>query len=189
MTHEPTEEPAGDPVRRVRIYYTRPPNPPDVYDQALVYEDADVSITLTVALDLPSAKVIDGRVAMERGSSIVWFTYPDRWHDIGKCYRRDGSYSGLYANVLTPVRFEAGDIWHTTDLCLDVWLPPGGPPVLLDEDALLASESQGAIDRAQANRARQEAEALIKGARSGSWPPADVNDWGLERALQRIGAP
>lgn len=190
MTSGTDDAPARrDPTeRRVRIYYTRPPNPPDVYEQALVHEDSSVSITLTVDLDLPSTKVIDGRVAMEPGSSILWFTYPDRWHDIGKCYRRDGTYSGIYANVLTPVRFAPDDVWHTTDLCLDVWLPPGEAPVLLDEDALQAAESIGAISAAHGERARQEAEALMEGARSGAWPPTDVADWSLGRAIRRLSS-
>ena len=167
----------------VRIFYTRPPGAAQIFDQAVVLDTPEVIITLGVDLAIPSAKVIDGRVAMEPGGSIVWFTFPGLWHDIGKSYLRDDSFAGTYANVLTPVRIEEGGVWHTTDLCLDVWLPPNGEPArLLDEDALAQALREGSISREWGARATTEAAALLIGAQRGSWPPQVVAEWDLERA-------
>lgn len=173
-------------MSQVQIFYTRPPREPDIYEQALVLESPDVVITLGLDLQLSSPKVIDGKVAMEPGSSIVWFTFPGRWHDIGKCYLQDGSFTGIYANMLTPVEIHPGGVWRTTDLCLDVWLPPTGPARLLDREALEQAVSSGAISSEWAARAEHEAAELMDAYEGGSWPPPIVHMWDLERALDAI---
>lgn len=174
-------------MREVRIFYTRPPRAPDIFQQPLVHEGPDVLVSLTLDLDLPEPKVIDGWTAMEPGSSIVWFTYPGRWYDIGKTYLRDGTFSGVYANILTPVRIEPIDVWHTTDLFLDVWIGPSGEPQLLDEDALESAVLAGDIGPETAQRARNEAAALLEGTGAGTWPPPEVDAWDLARALEIVG--
>lgn len=175
-------------MSRIQIFYTRPPRAPDIYEQALLFESPDVVITLGQDLELPGPKVIEGNVAMEPGSSIVWFTFPGRWHDIGKCYLRDGSFAGIYANVLTPVEIQPGGVWRTTDLCLDVWLPPAGPARLLDVEALEQAVGSGAISYELAARAEQEATYMMHAAGEGTWPPPTVHEWDLERALDAIRA-
>jgi predicted RNA-binding protein associated with RNAse of E/G family len=112
---------------------------------------------------------------------VVWFTYPGRWHDIGRFHRADGSFTGYYANVLTPVLM-TGDRWETTDLCLDVWLGADGRVELLDEEEFAEAVERGWMDAPTARAARHEAEALAEAARAGAWPPPEVRAWDLARA-------
>jgi predicted RNA-binding protein associated with RNAse of E/G family len=79
-----------------------------------------------------------------------------------------------------------GDVWHTTDLFLDVWWPAGGEAEILDEDELDEAFGREQIDPETAARAREEAARLIEGARAGTWPPPVVREWTLERALAEL---
>ena len=71
------------------------------------------------------AKLREAEVALERGSDAVWFTFPGLWHDIGRFHRSDGTFTGIYANILTPPLIQPDGVWHTTDLFLDLWQKPG----------------------------------------------------------------
>lgn len=165
---------------RVRIHYRRPPDRVQVFEQAVILARPDVVVTLAEAMSFDPPMRIDGQVALEAGSSVVWFTFPDVWHDIGRFHTADGTFTGLYANVLTPPAIEGPD-WYTTDLFLDVWLPPGGEPVLLDEDEFDEAVGRELLDATTAARAREEAATILAGARDGTWPPAVVREWTLER--------
>ncbi len=147
-----------------------------------------MKITLARDVDFTPSLRIAGRVVLERGSDVVWFTFPGRWHDIGRFHRADGTFTGIYANILTPVVRPEPGVWHTTDLFLDVWLPPDEEPRLLDEDEFEEARARGWIDRATAERARAEAERLLEAARKGTWPPAVVRSWTLPRAREAAGA-
>ena len=167
---------------RVRIHYRRPPDREQLFDQTVVLERDDVIVTLSDAMEFDPPMRIDGHIALENGSAVVWFTYPGAWHDIGSFYRADGTFTGFYANVLTPLEIDGRD-WHTTDLYLDVWLAADGTVLLLDEDEFDEAVGRGLVDRDTAHRAREEAERLLTQAHDGSWPPAVVKEWTLERAL------
>lgn len=171
---------AGD---RVRIHYQRLPDNEQIFDQRVVLVRSDVIVTVTDPMPLARPmRTADGRVMLERGSRAVWFTFPGAWHDIGRFHRADGTFTGYYANILTPPRID-GNVWHTTDLFLDVWLPDGGEPALLDEDELDEALEDAHIDRDTANRARAEARALLQKAQAGAWPPQVVREWTLERIV------
>lgn len=170
---------------RVRIHYHRIPGQETIYDQRVVLERDDVVITLSDPLEIETPMMHDGRVMLEAGSLALWFTFPGAWHDIGRFHRADGSFSGIYANILTPPRIE-GSVWHTTDLFLDVWWPSGDDVVLLDEDELDEACEREQIDAESARRAREEAERLLESARTGEWPPTVVEEWPLERALEAL---
>ena len=146
-----------------------------------------MKVTLKLGLQLKRPMVVEGRTVSEDGAAIVWFTFPGLWHDVGRFHRADGTFTGCYANVLTPVEIEPGHRWRTTDLFLDVWLDDRGPRVL-DEDEMEDALERGWIDPATAGRARAEAEGLRAAAEAGSWPPAVVLEWTLERALERMEA-
>jgi hypothetical protein len=170
----------------VKIHYRRIPDLEQIYDQRVVAERADVVITLSEPLDLPALIMHDGHVMLEAGSLALWFTYAGAWHDIGRFHRADGSFTGIYANILTPVRMEGAD-WYTTDLFLDVWWPWGGEVTLLDEDEFDASIRRSQIEPDVARRAREEADRLPDLAEVGDWPPPVVAEWTLERALEVLG--
>lgn len=122
----------------------------------------------------------------------MWFTFPGARHDIGRFHTPTGTLTGFYANILTPVELlgraaDGAEVWRTTDLFLDVFMRPGGPPRLLDEDELAAAASAGWIDPGSAATARAEAERVLDAARGGRWPPPIVGAWPLERARAVAG--
>jgi predicted RNA-binding protein associated with RNAse of E/G family len=169
---------------RVRIHYRRPQDREQIFDQTVVLERDDVIVTLSEAMEFDPPMRIDGEVALETGSSVVWFTFTGTWHDVGSFHLADGTFTGFYGNVLTPPRVD-GRVWHTTDLYLDIWVSADGTARLLDEDEFDRAVGRGLVDRDTACRAREEADRLLSQARYGSWPPAVVREWTLERASFR----
>jgi len=170
----------------VRINYRRPPDRIQVFEQHLVHDGEDVKVTLAESMPYEPPMRIEGQVVLELGSDVVWFTFPDTWHDIGRFHRADGTFTGLYANILTPPVLN-GTEWDTTDLFLDVWLGPDGNVLLLDEDELDEAVGRELLDPSTAARAREEAHRLVAGARDGSWPPPSVQAWTLERCRETLG--
>lgn len=170
----------------VRIRYLRPPDRVRVYEQRLVLDAADVKVTLVTAVELGAPLVVEGRTVLEDGAPVVWFTFPGAWHDVGRFHDAAGRFTGLYANVLTPVAIGADHRWETTDLFLDLWLDGSGPRVL-DRDELVAARAAGWVDDATAARAEEEVERLLRGVRAGGWPPPVVEAWTLERARAALG--
>jgi uncharacterized protein len=170
------------PADRVQIHYTRLPDDEQIFDQRVVLARPDVIVTVTDPLDLTAPMRTDGQVMLEPGSRAVWFTFPGAWHDVGRFHRADGTFTGCYANVLTPPRFE-GSVWRTTDLFLDIWIPAGGAARILDEDELEEALERSHIDPETADRAREEADELLGEATRGTWPPSIVREWTLERIV------
>ncbi|HSG07665.1 MAG TPA: DUF402 domain-containing protein [Longimicrobiales bacterium] len=176
MTHHPL----------VRIHYRRPPDRVQIFEQTLVHDGDDLKVTLARSISHEPPMHIDGKVVLELGSDVVWFTFPGQWHDVGRFHRADGTFTGLYANILTPPVLEENE-WETTDLFLDVWVDPGGAVSLLDEDELDRALGREWVDGETAARAREEAGRLVEGANRGTWPPAEVHEWSLNRCLQELG--
>ncbi|HEX7052267.1 MAG TPA: DUF402 domain-containing protein [Longimicrobiales bacterium] len=170
----------------VHIHYHRPPDRHDIFVQRLVHRTAGVIVTFLERTPLPRPIEIGGRIALEDGAPAIWFTFPGAWHDIGRFHRADGTFTGIYANILTPVRFEGPDTWSTTDLYLDVWLEPDGRAALLDEDEFARAAGHGWIDAEIAGAARAEAERILARARRNAWPPAVVREWTLERVHRHL---
>lgn len=171
----------------VRIHYRRPPGREDVFVQQLVERTPDCVITYLGRTALGRNLVVNERVVLDDGAPAIWFTFPGRWHDIGRFHRLDGTFTGTYANILTPVRFTGPSAWETTDLFLDLWTDDRGT-VVLDEAEFEHAVAQGWLDEATARRAREEADALADQAAAGAWPPAIVEAWPLERVLERLQA-
>ena len=171
-------------IESVRIHYRRPPDRLDIFEQVVIDETPACTVTWMPEAGVREPVTAAGRAILEPGAPVIWFTYPGLWHDIGRFHLRDGTFTGYYANILTPVVMEAGR-WETTDLFLDVWLPEGGEAVLLDEEELASAERNGWVTGEVARRARDHAAELLEAARDGSWPPADVRAWNLERARSR----
>jgi len=185
----------------IRIHYLRPPDHHTVYRQHLVHEDGRVKVTLARNLPFEPPLRIREEVALEQGSDAVWFTFPGAWHDIGRFHRADGTFTGIYANIITPCVFQPGGDWETTDLFLDLWIParslaspdtgsaqdPG--PFLLDAEELDEAESSGHLPPRLVQAARAEARDLLRRAAAGRWPPPIVHAWTRERALSVLEAP
>ena len=166
---------------QIQIYYHRPPDREEIFYQKLVLERKEVIVTLAESIKVNLPMTIEAQVVLETGSSIVWFTFPGAWHDIGSFHRADGTFTGFYANIITPVKIDE-HTWHTTDLYLDLWLSANGYIRLLDEDEFEEAVARECIDQPTANRAREEADRLLDEARRGVWPPPIVKDWTLAQA-------
>ena len=170
----------------IEIHYKRPPERVQIFRQHLVAELDDVIVTLARHMEFGQTMRIEGDPVLEDGSDVVWFTFPGVWHDIGRFHRADGTFTGIYANVLTPPEIH-GPVWHTTDLYLDVWIGPDGEVRLLDEEEFDEAVGRELVDPTTAARAREEAGRLMEGARDGSWPPEVVQEWTRERCLEALG--
>lgn len=169
----------------VDIHYRRLPDREQVFRQIVVDDAGDYVVTLLESAALPRAVTAGGRTVLEPGAPVVWATYPGRWHDVGRFHLAGGTFTGFYANVLTPVEMD-GARWETTDLCIDLWVGADGTIVVLDEDELREAERRGWATPETASRARDEAAALLRRARSGEWPPREIREWTLERARETL---
>jgi len=177
----------------VQIHYLRPPDRTQLFVQELIYEDEGASVTFAHNLSLPSPVCVEGEVILEGGSDAIWFTFPGAWHDIGRFHRADGTFTGIYANILTPCVFEPERIWRTTDLFLDLWIPAaeedpdqrGGKILLLDEAELREAEQRGWVNAEIAETARAEARRLMTAYQKGDWPPKVVYEWTRERCVDQ----
>jgi predicted RNA-binding protein associated with RNAse of E/G family len=169
-------------MKSVAIHYRRPPDREEVFHQRVVAETGEYVVTLLEEAALKRPVTVEERTVLEPGAPVVWFTYPGRWYDIGRFHLRDGTFTGVYANILTPVHMEPGR-WETTDLFLDVWVGADGAVRILDEAEFEASVEAGWIDLATAAAAREHAETLALAARQGVWPPSHVAEWTLEKAM------
>ena len=159
--------------RTISIHYRRVPDRVDVFEQEVLEETPDYVITYLRAAQVKKPVLAEGGVILEPGAPVVWFTYPGRWYDVGRFHLADGTFTGCYANVLTPVVMD-GNRWETTDLCLDVWVGADGTLAVLDEEELDAAVAAGWIDAATAERAREVAAGLVAAAGRGEWPGAEV---------------
>lgn len=182
-------EPRYAPGDTVTIHYRRPPDRLEVFEQAVVDDDGQCVVTWLPSGTLQKPMEVGGRVVLEPGSPIVWFTYRGGvWHDVGRFHRADGTFTGVYANVLTPVRID-GSRWETTDLFLDVWMDADGGVEVLDRDEFDAALAAGWVDASTAARALAAAERLAADARAGTWPPLAVREWTVERVREVMGRP
>ncbi len=168
-------------MAHVKIHYRRPPDRITVYENELVFAADDVTVTIMRATRLTQPATVDGNIILENGAPAIWFTFPDADHDIGRFHTRAGVFTGLYANILTPVEFISPTEWRTTDLFLDIWIGANGVARVLDADELQEAVQLGWIDEETAAGASATAERLVQQHREGTWPPAVVYDWPLER--------
>lgn len=165
----------------ITLLYHRPPNHTSVFVQELLHADDNVLITYQPLTPLNKPVVVENDIVLEDGSPAIWFTFPGCMHDVGRFHTADGAFTGLYANIIEPVELHTRTDWSSTDLFLDIWIGPDGEPRLLDFDELEHAVAQGWISAETGERARAEAERLIRLYASGSWPPPIVNEWTISR--------
>ncbi|MEE9133922.1 MAG: DUF402 domain-containing protein [Gemmatimonadota bacterium] len=165
---------------KVEIHYRRPPDRLDVFVQDLVVDRPELKVTLHDPSTVDTTIRVGDRIIFEPRSPIVWFVFPEAWYDLGRFHLRDGTFTGLYVNLITPVQI-TGRSWRMYDLCLDLWIDPSGGFQVLDQDEFDEAVDRNWIDAGTANRARDELERLIDKMRRGDWPPAVVAEYDLER--------
>jgi predicted RNA-binding protein associated with RNAse of E/G family len=174
--------------QRVVIKYRRLPDRVTTFEQICVHDDGDVIVTLAPDSRIAKPMSINGAIALEPTSPVVWFTFPGRYHDIGRFHSSSDAFTGLYGNVITPVLLENRCSWSTTDLFLDLWLAKGSDRLqLLDEDELEAARAHGWISDDETELAWTEIVRIQQAFAAGEWPPAAVHEWTLERARAVAG--
>jgi predicted RNA-binding protein associated with RNAse of E/G family len=108
---------------------------------------------------------------------VVWFLYKNQPWDLGRVYRPDGTFTGYYADVLEPVRWEGDDpttVEPIVDLFLDLWIAPDGSYQALDEDELEEAVRKGIVSPERERRAQRVLTDLIERTEKGEFPPAEV---------------
>ena len=174
------------PLPSVDIHYLRPPGRKEIFTQRLLLDAPEVKVTLAENVPFDPPIRIHGEVALEAGSDAVWFTFPGTWHDIGRFHRADGTFTGIYANILTPPILREDGVWFTTDLFLDVWVGRDGTLSVLDEDQLEEALAKGWVSPDTARRAQEEVRWIREQFRNGTWPPPVVEAWTLARARAEL---
>ncbi len=160
------------------IVYARPPDDVQHFSQELLHDGSACKITMLV-LDPDGEPLRVGEVDVQPGGAVLWFLFPGRPYEVGAVYDPEARFMGYYTNFVRPPRPET-TVWHLTDLFLDVWQPPEGPPSLLDEDELAEAAAAGWIDAEDFERTRAEAAAVLRAARAERWPPRVVTRNPLE---------
>jgi predicted RNA-binding protein associated with RNAse of E/G family len=176
-------------MAQVEIHYRRPPDRLDVFVQELVLDRPDCKVTLHERPPLNTVLSLGDRVIFEPGAPIIWFVFPNAWHDLGRFHLKDGTFTGYYVNLITPPELQ-GHTWKMFDLCLDLWIDASGELQVLDQDEFDEAVDRLWIDVATARRARLELERVIAEVQAGRWPPQIVREHDLERvrALYRARA-
>ncbi|OGU12376.1 MAG: hypothetical protein A3K13_11670 [Gemmatimonadetes bacterium RIFCSPLOWO2_12_FULL_68_9] len=167
-------------ARNIRYRYRRPGKPTTVYDQWLVLDRPDLKVMLLDAYQ-SDPLTVGGATVLERGAPIVWFVFPETWHDIGRFHLADGTFTGWYTNLTTPLEMTEAD-WSAGDLFLDLWTPVIGPSVWLDEDEFEAAVKAKRLDAATRRRALNERAIIDLQVASGAWPPPVTRDIDLSQA-------
>lgn len=165
----------------ITLHYHRPPDRTDVFVQELLYADDDVLVSYNAQTPLKRPFVVNGSVALEDGSPAIWFTFPGLMHDIGRFHTRDGTFTGLYANIMLPVELHSRHEWSATDLFLDVWIGEGENALIIDREEWAEAVERGWLTRDVAERADAEAHRIVEMHQQGMWPPAIVNEWPISR--------
>ena len=170
----------------IHLHYHRPPDQKQIYQQYLIAEEAGAHVTLSIDLTIETPARIQNQTVLETGSKIIWFTFPNTWHDIGLFHRPDGTFTGIYANIITPIKQLSPFVWETTDLFLDVWINSKKEIFVLDEDEFTQAKSNKWISSTTASNAISESKFLTDGYLDGTWPPPFIFEWNLARALQLL---
>ena len=105
--------------------------------------ETKISYSGEVIQHLPSGVVISaywrqpakdlGYTRFEPGDHFIEYYYIDRWFNIFDISTAHGIRKGWYCNIAQPATI-SDDRIEQIDLLLDVWVNPGGEPLILDED-------------------------------------------------------
>ena len=156
----------------VTLEYLRPGKGTVMYRERLFTDRPDMKVLLT---DPEASRdiLVDGSLILQAGAPILWFVFPGAWHDIGRFHLADGSFTGWYTNICTPILMK-GSRWSSTDLFLDHWSPLNGTPKWLDEDEFTQAAASGVLTAELADAARAEHHRIDLLLTSRAWPPEIV---------------
>ncbi len=140
--------------------------------------------TIVLATELSPSKPVDyfGEIVMDAGYWAVWFLFKGRPFDVGRVYRPDGTWTGYYADILEPVRWEGADpatLEPIVDLFLDLWIARDGGHLVLDEDEFEEAMRLERLNGEQIDHARGVLRELIQATERGEFPPPVVKQFRL----------
>ncbi len=159
----------------VEVVYRRPPDDVRRFRQEVLHDGSSCKVSVFhVEEDLNI-----GATTVSGGGAILWFLFPGRPYEVAAVYDATGQRLGYYTNFIRTPSIESGR-WDLTDLYLDVWQGSDEQPQLLDSDDLAAAVASGAIEPEEAKAVEAEAEAVLRAAQNGRWPPKLVRNYPLE---------
>lgn len=169
--------------RPIRYHYVRPGRGETVFHETLVLARTDLKVTLLEPYEGAPVRAGTSTI-LEAGAPIVWFVFPGAWHDVGRFHLADGTFTGWYTNLSTPVAVE-GDRWRSTDLFLDLWQPADGSGHRwLDTEEFERAVASGVVGPDLARRTLEERDAVNAQLALNQWPPAVTREIDLATAKQ-----
>jgi predicted RNA-binding protein associated with RNAse of E/G family len=169
----------------IHFEYHRPGIGKTVYDEWLVLDRPDVKVLLQKDYSGPDVDVAGSRI-LDSGAPMVWFVFPDSWHDIGRFHLSDGTFTGWYTNLCKPVQFE-DDTWIGHDLFLDLWQFAVGDVSWLDEDEFAEAVKTGLVDRQLKKQILNQRALIDLQVKLDAWPPPIAKDIDLVQAEALLG--
>lgn len=163
----------------IQFEYHRPGQGVTVYEERLALDRPDVKVLLQEGYSGPDVDV-QGVKVLDSGAPMIWFVFPDAWHDIGKFHLADGTFTGWYTNLCKPVQFD-GNTWIGHDLFLDLWQSAEGKTVWLDEDEFHAAIESGLVDSALNKQILNQRTLLEMQLELDAWPPPIAKDIDLDQ--------
>lgn len=167
-------------AKMIHYEYHRPGRSVSLFRQWLVLDRPDAKVLVSESYEGPDLTV-GNAVIHESGAPMVWYVFPEKWHDIGRFHRANGTFTGWYTNFIQPVEIH-DDKWSASDLFLDLWQPVDGEMMWLDQDQLDEATRSGVIDRATRRRIDNERVIVDLQAQTGAWPPPIARDIDLIQA-------
>jgi predicted RNA-binding protein associated with RNAse of E/G family len=164
----------------ITYVYHRPGKGTIEYHEWLVADKPDVKVLLLEENHGTSLQVRSENI-LEPEGPIVWFIFPGLWYEIGRFHLADGTFTGWYTNLCTPVVM-GNDAWSSTDLFLDHWLSPTGQRLWLDEDEFSQAIRADLLDEEKVKRVSEERAYIDSRVAAAAWPPAIALEFDLERA-------
>jgi predicted RNA-binding protein associated with RNAse of E/G family len=159
----------------VTIHYTRPGKGLTVYTEGLVSDDGQRLHTYTVLpdeirRDLSQALRRDNLIAPTQTIAAIRkrYFYSEPFNLL-EFWDTEERLAGYYSD-LTNLLVKRDDIYHLTDLFLDLWLTPEGTLHELDWDEFEEAVGQGVLTPEQATLARQTMARLVSEVASGHYP-------------------
>ena len=134
-----------------------------VYPMTVVEDDGD-HVVVRGPFSEPEPRDL-GYIVFEPSDVFTEHLWRSRWFTIAEVRDGDGRRKGWYCDVARPVIIDGGTL-VSVDLDLDLWLPPEGDALVLDEDEFDAS-GLAADDPAAAAQARSALLELGRAADDG----------------------
>jgi predicted RNA-binding protein associated with RNAse of E/G family len=169
-------------AREVLIQYHRPGKSRLEYHERLILDQPEIKVLLLPAAN--AAVEIGGAPALEQGAPIIWFVFPTQCSDVGRFHLLNGTFTGWYTNLCTPLETNNG-VWSLTDLFLDLWIPTHGSPVWLDQEEFDHATRTRALDEELVRLALAERSRIERLLSRHDWPPSICREWDLERIGHR----